>query len=236
MTLKSKPYFPFSFLLVLGFFLLSSQKTKAQETASAISSKPIPSGPPIPLELMFGHEQLNFQLIVKKKFTPTSKFDLLVISVFSENWDKENPIGNSVVIPFQVNYSIGKKGFAVAAGGEGNSVVGFSPLVGVEHSFANRKWLAITVLNYLINEQRDLKLFGLYEFKPPINDTWSLYSRVQFVYNLGLAENQHNRSFLYLRLGLKKGPLGFGLGANWDQYGPEKVTKDNFGLYTRWEF
>lgn len=195
-----------------------------------------PSSPPIPLELFLGHEQLNFQLIVKKKFTPESKFDLLVISVFSENWDKNVEIGNSVVIPFQFNYNIGKKGFAIAAGGEGNSFVGFSPLVGVEHSFANRKVLAITVLNYLINENQDLKLFGLYEFKPPINETWSFYSRVQFVYNYGFAENSHNRSFLYLRAGVKKGPLGFGLGANWDQYGPNRIAKDNFGVFTRWEF
>ncbi len=201
-----------------------------------VNAQTKPMSPPIPVELVFGHEQLNFQLIVKKKFTPESKFDLLVISVFSENWDKNDEMGNSVVIPFQVNYNIGKKGFALAAGGEGNSVVGFSPLVGVEHSFANRKVLAITVLNYLINENQDLKLFGLYEYKPPINETWSWYSRIQFVYNHSFAENSHNRSFLYLRAGVKKGPLGFGLGANWDQYGPNRITKDNFGVFTRWEF
>jgi hypothetical protein len=222
--------FLYALLLILSFPLAG----KAQEQAA--SPTPKAPSPPIPLELFFGNEQLNFQLIVKKKFTPTSKFDLLVISVFSENWDQENNLGNSVVIPFQFNYNIGKKGFAVAAGGEGNSVVGFSPLAGVEHSFANRKWLAITVLNYLINEQQDLKLFGLYEFKPPINQTWSFYSRVQFTYNYSLGESQHNRSFLYLRAGLKKGPLGFGLGANWDQYGPSKIARDNFGVYTRWEF
>lgn len=222
----------FSFLFAMVF----SQPGNAQEPQQGTSLKTTSSGPPIPFEIFFGHEQLNFQLIVKKKFSPTSKFDLLAISIFSENWDKENKIGNSVVIPFQVNYNIGKKGFAVAAGGEGNSVTGFSPLIGVGHSFANRKILAISVLNYLINEGQDLKLFGLYEFKPPINETWSLYSRVQFVYNHSLAENHHNRSFLYLRAGLKKGPLVFGLGANWDKYGPDKIPKDNYGVFTRWEF
>lgn len=216
--------------------MITAFSAKAQEpTASSPPRSPMP-GPPIPLELFFGHEQLNFQLIVKKKFSPTSKFDLLAISVFSENYDKENKMGNSVVIPFQFNYNIGKTGFAIAAGGEGNSVSGFSPLVGMEHSFANKKWLAISVFNYLINESQDIKFFGLYEFKPPLNETWSLYTRVQLVYNYGLAESSHNRSFLYLRAGLKKGPFGFGLGANWDQYGPNKIAKDNFGIFTRWEF
>jgi hypothetical protein len=223
-------------LFSLLFVLIFSFPGKAQDQPSVTPAKPISSGPPIPMEIFFGYEQLNFQLIVKKKFSPTSRFDLLAISIFSENYNKENKMGNSVVIPFQINYNIGKKGFAVAAGGEGNSVAGFSPLVGMEHSFANRRILAITVLNYLINEGQDLKLFGLYEFRPPLNEKWSLYSRVQFVYNHSLAENHHNRSFLYLRAGLKKGPLGFGLGANWDQYGPDQNSKDNFGVFTRWEF
>lgn len=217
--------------IILGLVFLLSTMPLGTATAQTKSMSP-----PIPVELFFGHEQLNFQLIVKKKFTPESKFDLLVISVFTENWDKNNKIGNSVVIPFQVNYTIGKRGFAIAAGGEGNSVVGFSPLVGMEHSFAGRKVLAITVLNYLINESQELKLFGLYEFKPPINETWSWYSRAQFVYNHSFAENSHNRSFLYLRAGVKKGPLRIGLGANWDQFGSDRITKDNFGVFTCYEF
>jgi hypothetical protein len=224
---RQKPQlFAIAILFVLSFLIFSISGNAQNK----------PTSPPIPVELFFGHDQLNFQMIVKKKFAPESKFDLLAISVFTENWDKYDKMGNSVVIPFQINYNIGKKGFAIAAGGEGNSVVGFSPLVGMEHSFANRKVLAITVLNYLLNESQDLKLFGLYEYKPPINETWSWYSRVQFVYNHSFAENGHNRSFLYLRAGVKKGPLGFGLGANWDQYGPNRITKDNFGVFTRWEF
>lgn len=192
--------------------------------------------PPTPLELVIGHEQLNFQLVVKRRFSPESKFDLLVISVFSENWDKDDELGNSILIPFQASYRIGQKGFSFAAGGEANSVVGFSPTTGVTHNYVSRKILAISVLNYFINESQDLKFFGLYEYKPPINETWSVYSRLQLVYNHSLAENEHNRSFLYLRVGLEKGPLGFGLGANWDQFGSEKATKSNFGIFTRWEF
>jgi hypothetical protein len=218
--------FAISILFVLSSLIFSISGTAQNK----------PMSPPIPVELFFGHNQLNFQMIVKKKFTPESKFDLLAISVFSENWDQSKRIGNSVVIPFQFNYNLGKKGFAIAAGGEANSVIGFNPSVGMEHSFANRKVLAITVLNYLLNESQDLKLFGLYEFKPSINETWSWYSRVQVVYDHGFNDNSHNRSFLYLRAGVKKGPLGFGLGANWDQYGPNRITKDNFGVFTRWEF
>ncbi len=195
-----------------------------------------PPVPPTPVELMFGHERLDFQLVFKRNFTPQSKFSLLAIAVFSENYAKEKRIGDSVVIPFQVNYALGKSGISLAAGAEANSSAGFGTTLGITHGYASRKWLAISVVNYQPGESKEVKLFGLYEFKPAINETWSVYSRAQVVYNYSLAKSVHNRSFLYLRAGLKKGPFGFGLGANWDQYGPTKIVRDNYGLFTRWEF
>jgi hypothetical protein len=195
-----------------------------------------PPAPPTPVELMFGHERMDFQLVFKRNFTPQSKFSLLAIAVFSENYAKEKRIGDSVVIPFQVNYALGKSGISLAAGAEANSVAGFGTTLGLTHGYASKKWLAISVLNYQLGESKDVKLFGLYEYKPAINETWSFYSRLQVVYNYSLAESAHNRSFLYLRAGLKKGPLGFGLGANFDQYGPAKIARDNYGVFTRWEF
>lgn len=212
-------------LLAILALLTFSQLSQAQA--------PIP---PTPIELMFGHERLDFQLVFKRNFRPESKFSILAIAVFSENYAKMKRVGDSVVIPFQVNYALGKSGFSLAAGAEANSAAGFGTTLGMTHAFANRTWLAISVLSYQLSESQDLKLFGLYEFKPALNETWSIYSRVQFVYNYGLAETVHNRSFLYLRAGLKKGPLGFGLGANFDQYGSEKITRQNYGLFTRWEF
>jgi hypothetical protein len=192
--------------------------------------------PPIPLELMFGNDRLDFQMVVKRNFTPQSKFSVLAIAVFSENYGKEKKLGDSVVIPFQVNYTLGKSGLSLAAGGEANSVAGFGTTVGLTHSKATKEILAITVLSYQLSSDQNLKIFGIYEYKPALNEKWSIYSRLQLTYNQGMAEGFHNRSFLYLRSGLKKGPLGFGLGANFDAYGPNKVARENYGVFTRWEF
>jgi len=192
--------------------------------------------PPIPLELMFGNDRLDFQMVVKRNFTPQSKFSILAIAVFSENYGKEKKLGDSVVIPFQVNYALGKSGLSLAVGGEANSVAGFGTTVGLSHSKATKEILAITVLSYQLSSDQNLKIFGIYEYKPALNEKWSIYSRLQLTYNQGMAEGFHNRSFLYLRAGLKKGPLGFGLGANFDAYGPNKVARENYGVFTRWEF
>lgn len=192
--------------------------------------------PPTPMEFMFGNDRLDFQLVFKRNFTPQSKFSVLAIAVFSENYAKGKRLGDSVVIPFQVNYALGNSGLSLAAGAEANSVAGFGTNLGLTHSKATKEILAISVLSYQLSSAKNIKFFGLYEYKPALTEKWSLYSRLQLTYNQGMAEGFHNRSFLYLRAGLKKGPLGFGLGANFDAYGPSKVARENYGVFTRWEF
>ena len=192
--------------------------------------------PPTPIEFMVGHERLDFQLVFKRNFTPQSKFSVLAIAVFSENYGTKKKLGDSIVIPFQVNYALGNSGLSLAAGAEANSSAGFGTTLGLTHSKATKEILAISVLSYQLSNDQNLKFFGLYEYKPVLTEKWSLYSRLQLTYKQGMAQGFHNRSFLYLRAGLKKGPLGFGLGANFDAYGPNKTARDNYGLFTRWEF
>jgi hypothetical protein len=222
---KTQPKQLYVLLLGIILFFFSIAPTLAQAP-----------NPPTPMEFMFGHDRLDFQLVFKRNFTPQSKFSVLAIAVFSENYGKGKRLGDSVVIPFQLNYALGNSGLSLAAGAEANSVAGFGTNLGLTHSKATKEILAISVLSYQLSSAQNVKFFGLYEYKPALTEKWSLYSRLQLTYNQGMAEGFHNRSFLYLRAGLKKGPLGFGLGANFDAYGPSKVARENYGVFTRWEF
>jgi hypothetical protein len=126
-----------------------------------------------------------------------------------------------MVIIGQVSYELGR-GFGLMAGTDVNSFSGFSPVFGPQHTYASKEWLAVTVVSSFLNEDRDLKLFGLYEYKPVLNDKWTLYNRVQFIVNQSLRYNSHNKSYLYLRTGLKRKRWTIGIAANFDWSGPTK--------------
>jgi hypothetical protein len=191
--------------------------------------------PPLPVELLFGHEELYFQVVVKKDFAPESRFDFFSVATYSAAYGTGETASYRITIPVQFGYDLGK-GFGVMAGTDINSAVGFSPIVGPRHNFASRQFLAVTVASFFLNEDRDVKLFGLYEYKPPLSDRWSVYTRLQFIYNHNLREGAHNRSYLYLRAGLKRDAFIFGVGANLDQFGPQQLYADNYGIFARWEF
>lgn len=189
--------------------------------------------PPIPIELLAGHESLYFQMVVKKPFTQTSKFVFFGLANYIANYE-DRIEDNRVIIINQISHTIGK-GFGIMAGAEINSFAGFSPIIGPQHNFASKKILAVTVASFFLNKENDFKIFGLYEFKPPINENWSFYSRLQFNYNRSLKEESHNKSYIYLRAGVKRKSLIFGLGTNVDWSGPNKNFQDNYGGFIRWE-
>lgn len=190
--------------------------------------------PPIPVEVFFGNNQLYYQTNAKKKFAPNSKFGFFSLATYTADYN--NVLSqNRLLIEAQVSYSF-KNGFGIMAGTDMNSVTGFSLILGPQHTYASRKMLAVTIASFFLNEKNDFKIFGLYEYKPPIGKKWALYNRLQFIYNHSFNQGIHNRSYLYLRSGVKKKAFVFGLGANLDQFGPDKIFKDNYGVFARWEF
>ncbi|MBU3823110.1 hypothetical protein KO566_13690 [Flavobacteriaceae bacterium XHP0103] len=190
--------------------------------------------PPVPVEIMIGHKEVYSQFIIKKFFNPTSKFDFFGLATYSANYEN-NTAENSAVIISQVGYNF-SNGFGVMTGIDFNSFSGFSPILGPKHSFANKKFLAVTNLSFFVNESLDAKLFGLYEYHPGISEKWKFYSRLQFIHNISLNDNEHNISNAYLRVGLQKKDFIFGLGGNFEWSGPNKVFSNNFGPFIRWEF
>ncbi|WP_420592955.1 hypothetical protein [Robiginitalea biformata] len=190
--------------------------------------------PPVPVEIMAGHKEVYSQFVIKKFFGPTSNFDFFGLATYTANYTNDVEENRAIIIS-QFGYNF-KKGFGIMAGLDFNSFAGFSPIVGPKHSFANKNFLAVTNLSIFLNDGLDTKLFGLYEYHPTINNDWKFYSRLQFIHNFSINYNEHNISYIYLRAGMQRRQFIFGLGANMDWAGPNKVFNSNFGPFVRWEF
>jgi hypothetical protein len=189
---------------------------------------------PIPVEMFYGHDGLYYQVTVKRQFSPESRFGYFGLATYTA--DYQNDIAeNRMITIAQFDYEIGK-GFGVMAGTDVNNVSGYSPIIGPRFSYASKKWLIVNSVSYFLNEEKDIKLFGLYEFLPAINENWTFYSRLQYIYSRSLGEDTHNKSYIYLRAGLQKDRLIFGMGANVDWSGPNKVFGESYGPFVRWEF
>lgn len=190
--------------------------------------------PPLPVEVFLGNDRMGIQMVVKKKFTPQSKFGFFSVSTYTASYQNELS-QNEIIMPVQVNYTIGK-GFGIMAGTTINARSGFAPVIGPQHNYSSKTMLAVTVASFYLNSDRNVQLFGLYEYKPPITEKVSLYSRIQFIYIHGLKHHSHERSYGHLRLGLKRKAAAFGVGANFDNYGGDRQQKENYGLFFRWDF
>jgi hypothetical protein len=191
---------------------------------------------PISFEALVGDEAVFAQLVLNRNFSSTSKLSLFSLATYTADYNSEEDNDEYELNTInQISYDLGK-GFGLMGGVNVNSEIGLSPVIGPKHVYGSRKFLAVSILSYSVNGEHDLSFFGTYEFTPALSKTTSLFTKLQVLLNHSLGENQHNRSFLYLRIGLKQDSLNFGLGANLDQYGPDKKYTDNYGAFVGWNF
>jgi hypothetical protein len=210
---------------VATFFAVAS--VQAQEQGAK------PPSPPIPIETFAGNNYLNFQMIVAKPFQEGSRFGFFNVTNFNGSYDN-NLQENEFLSQALVNYEI-FKGFSLAAGATMNYKTGFRPTAGVQYLFANREWLFVLLPRFDLRDDFNFETFALLEYKPRLTDKLGLYTRVQGLYNHNTEQDFHDRSYLYLRAGLSIKNYQFGLGANFDRYGPFKVNGENYGLFVRVE-
>jgi hypothetical protein len=190
--------------------------------------------PPVPVEVLLGHERLAFQAVISKRFEQESRFGFFSIATYMASY-RNDLSQNELVIPVQFNYVIWK-GLGVMTGATMNARAGFHPILGPQYVHAGKKILAVVVPSFFLTSGYNLEFFSLFEYKPPMNERWGVYSRVQSLYSYNRQRDLHERSYLYVRLGLRRQAAAFGLGANWDFYGSTKTGKENYGVFLRWEF
>lgn len=190
--------------------------------------------PPSPVEVLAGAERMYFQILVKKPFSPQSRFEFFTLSTFNTEYSTTDA-DPSMVIPVQLNLVLGS-GFRALAGVEANSKAGFTPIAGGSFQYFARRFTAISTASMGLNPDADLKFLGIYEFRPALTATTDLYLRGQVIAKQGLAVNRHKKTVVSFRGGLRKGPLIYGAGANLDWTGGDYEFDTIIGPFVRWVF
>lgn len=216
-----------------SLLLLISMTGFNSVSAQTVDEKPHPR-PPMPVEVLIGNRGLNFQFNTTKQFNPNSRFGFFNVTSFFADY-KNVVAKNEFFSQSLLTAKLWKKISAVG-GFSINQFSGFKPTAGLQFVHANKKMLVVIQPQVGLTQDHHLENFSLFEFKPQINDKWGVYTRLQAVIDYGPSLKSHNRSYVYLRVGAVYKNYQFGLGSNFDFYGPTKHNENNFGVFMRAEF
>jgi hypothetical protein len=221
-------------IFLISFALFISSTVFAQKRVDSLSSgKPPKMSPPIPVEVFAGNKGLVFQMIVSKHFSPKSRFGFFNVTNFVGDYETTNQ-KNQYLSQSLITADIWK-GFSINAGVTMNYMTGFRPTAGIQYVFANRQFLAVVLPRFDLTQTYNFETFGLVEYKPTLKNDWGLYTRVQGLYNYNTKLEFHDRSYVWLRVGASYKSYQFGLGANFDVYGPMKINENSVGVFVRTE-
>ena len=207
--------------IVLALFLIISFLTKAQETSTV-------QNPPVMMEGLVGSRGFSYQLVADKKFQSLPRFGYYTVINFQTDWG-ELKIGD-YMLQGHLTYTI-LKGLNAEAGFFANPVDGIRPSAGLVYTYGNPEVFLLANPRFDISKNANAEIFALAEYKPKLNETLSLYTKVQGLYSHNLGYDIHSRSYVWLRAGLTVREFTFGLASNFDFYGPAKHNENNLGVF-----
>jgi len=211
--------------LLIGAILIASMAIAQDENTTPQASAPIP------VEVFFGNERMVTEIAMSKKFSDNTRFGLLSKSYFAVDYNNDKT-QNESVNGLLINYEL-LKGLCIAAGGVLNSQWGFRPYAAGQYTYINHNFAAMILSGFFLTESHNFETSGFIEYHPHLKKNWSLYSRLEGLYNLDMDTKKHDRSYIWGRLGLNYKTFSFGLAVNYDWYGPFKANKDNTGVFIR---
>ena len=212
-------------LLVIVAVFMSNLLYAQPDEANAHQSAPIP------LEIFLGSDGWTSQLIIDKKFAPDSKFGFFGLSYLKADYDNDQFLRESINLAF-LKYDL-FKGINLLSGAAFNSNWGFRPYVGGQYGYHSRNFMGVVNSGFQLTETKNFESLAIAEYRPALKGAWSLYTHVQGLYSRNTEVGEHDRSFLYSRLGLSYKTFSFGCALNYDWYGygPMKIENHQFGIF-----
>jgi hypothetical protein len=206
------------------------------QTPDSLQTANVPAqGAPIPVELFAGNQGFNFQLILSKQFSPTSKFGFFNVTSFASGYKQANQT-TSFISQSGLTAEVGK-GISVMAGLSAMSFpdepMEVRPTAGLQYLLFNRDFSVFVLPRFDLTQTYNFETLAVLEYKPMLSKNWGIYTRAEGLYNYNTKLGYHDITEINLRLGLSYKNVQFGIGSILDFYGPGSYNVNNFGLFIK---
>ena len=189
---------------------------------------------PIPVEVFFGNDRVVTEITLIKKFTGIPKFGIIASSYYAADYKNElrnNESMNVLLLTYDIY-----KGLGIVSGAALNSKWGFRPFAGGMYVYGNKGFATAVSSGFYLTESNNSESKAMVQYRHPLKGNWSVYTRLQGLFNLDMDTRKHERGQLFGRLGVGYNSFGFGFATNLDWYGPNKIFKENYGVYVSYAF
>ena len=189
---------------------------------------------PVPVEVFFGNDRVVTEVKLNKKFSGIPKLGVIASAYYAADYENElrnNESMNVLLLTYDIY-----KGLGVVSGAALNSEWGFRPFAGGMYVYSNKVFTTAISSGFYLTESNNSESKAMVQYRHPLTADWSINPRLQGLFNLDMDTKKHDRGQLYGRLGLGYKAVEFGFATNLDWYGPNKVFKENYGVYISYAF
>ena len=186
------------------------------------------------VELFSGFDKTDFSLYSSYTINKSKTLSINTLAFFQKFRDEENQGFDEIGVQPTLFWNINKN-ITIGPSLYYNSVAGYSERFSAKITLKNSLAVFVIIPTVAHSEQKDAsyaETFAQFQFNTPINKKVSLWLNGQFL-TVWDEFKTHSRSFQQLRSGVSFNGHQFGIGLDFDQYGPNPIKKSSFGLYYR---
>jgi hypothetical protein len=186
------------------------------------------------IELFSGFDKTDFTLYSSYSINESKTLSINTLAFFQKFSDEESHGFDEVGVQPTLFWNINRK-ISIGPSLYYNSFAGYSRRLSAKFTLKNSRVLFVIIPSVAHSEKLDAsyaEVFAQFQFNTPMTDKLSLWINGQFL-TVWDQFQTHSRSFQQLRAGLSIKGHQFGIGVDFDQYGPNPLEKSSYGLYYR---
>ncbi len=186
------------------------------------------------IELFSGFDKTDFTLYSTYPINEENTLSIATLAFFQKFNKKGSEDFDEVGVQPTLFWNINKN-TSIGPSLYYNSISGYSERLSAKISLKNSMIILVvipTVGHYEQTKKGYAEIFAQIQCKVPVSDKISIGLNGQFLTVWDEFE-KHSRSFQQLRAGVSFNGHQFGLGMDFDLYGPSPIKRSSFGVYYR---